>query len=86
MAIFGSFLKHRVRRTGQKRPIFGVNLNAPKIMSDATKTKKETHKKKKSKISNLATFKWFGKAKWSKIGQFRDYINCAKTTEKLIQG
>ena len=55
-------------------------------MSDATKTKKETHKKKKSKISNLATFKWFGKAKWSKIGQFRDYTNCAKTTEKLIQG
>lgn len=54
-------------------------------MSDATKTKKETHKFK-SKISNLAIFKWFGKAKWSKIGQFRDYINCAKTTEKLIQG
>ena len=50
MAIFGSFLKNRVRRTGQKRPIFGVNLNAPKIMSDATKTKKETHKKRNQKF------------------------------------
>jgi len=42
-----------------------VNLNAPKIMSDATilldkkitKTKKRNSQKEKSKISNLATFK-----------------------------
>ena len=50
MAIFGSFLKHRVRRTGQKRSIFGVNLNAPKIMSDATKTKKKLTKKRNKKF------------------------------------
>lgn len=77
MAIFGYFLKHRVRRTGQKRSIFGVNLNAPKIMSDATilldKKKKQKQKKKPTE-------------KVVKNRPFRDYINCAKTTEKLIQG
>lgn len=76
MAIFGYFLKHRVRRTGQKRPISGVNLNAPKIMSDATILLDKKKQKQKKKPTEKVV----------KNGPFRDYINCAKTTEKLIQG